>query len=181
MKTIAIAFFALLSFSCLSQDRGLSDMAFKRMAKENTQINSDSAYFANYELDSAKLTQAILSELNRVRKLNSVKAATSIKDAAPCKYIMDWSNYLASVDKIGHGGTRLYCAEVATGGSINKSQSFGDQSYALIAKQAIQSFIDSPEHKRIILSQSYNSTVIGYSYYPGKYTGLNTVVVIGFR
>jgi uncharacterized protein YkwD len=181
MKTIAIAFFALLSFSCLSQDRGLSDMAFNRMAKENTQTNSDSAYFANYELDSAKLTQAILSELNRVRKLNSVKIAVSIKDTAPCKYIMDWSNYLASVNKIGHGGTRLYCAEVATGGSINKSQSFGNQPYELIAKQTVQSFIDSPEHKRIILSKSYTSAVIGFSYYPGKYTGLNTVVVIGFR
>jgi len=181
MKTIAIAFFALFSFSCLSQGGGLSEMAFKRIAKENTQTNSDSVYFANYELDSAKLTHAILNELNRVRELNNVKSVASITDTAPCKYIMNWSKYLASIDKIGHGGTDLYSAEVATGGSINKSQSFGNQPYELIAKQTVQSFIDSPEHKRIILSKSYTVVVIGFSYYPGKYTGLNTVVVIGFR
>jgi hypothetical protein len=181
MKTIAIVFFALLSFSCLSQDRGLSDMAFKRMAKENTQTNPDSTYFANLKLDSVKLTHAILNELNRVRKLNSVKTATSIKDAASGKYIMDWCKYLASVDKIGHGGTDLYSAEVAAGGFITKPQSIGDQAYELIAKQTIQIFMDSPEHKRIIISQYYTSAVIGFAYYPGKYSSLKTVVVIGFR
>ena len=174
--------FLLLSISSLisAQDNGLTEMALTRVAKENTQRNKDSIYFANYEFDSTKLTNAILAELNRVRKLNNSKSITCSKDTAQCNYIMNWSNYLAKVKKVGHGGTRLYKAEVATGGCLLRSQAGDDSQYLVIAHDAIQAFIDSPEHNRIILDSAYTKVVIGFACYIGQYSALRTVIVIGF-
>ena len=181
MKKITLSFLlCFITVLSFSQADGLTEMALKRMAKENTQRNKDSAYFANYEFDSTKLTNAILIELNKVRRSNNSKLVTCSKDTVQCNYVMKWSNHLAEVNKIGHGGARLYKAEVSYGGSLLKSQAGVDSQYAIVAHDAIQAFIDSPEHKRIILDPTYVKIVIGFACYPGKYSSLLTVVVIGF-
>jgi uncharacterized protein YkwD len=173
--------FLLLCISSLSfsQNNPLSEMAFKRMAKENTQRNKDSVYFANYELDSTKLTNAILVELNKERKLNHLKLATCSKDSSQCTYVMAWSRHLAEIRKVGHGGTRLYNAEVVTSGSLTKSQAGVDSQYAIIANNAIQAFMNSPEHRRLIMTPEYTKVVIGFACHPGQYSGLSTIIVIG--
>ena len=177
---LLVLIFILVATSSFSQAGGLSEMAMKRWMKENTQRNKDSAYFATHEFDSVKLTNAILDELNRVRKLNNSKGVTCAKDIIQCTYVMKWSKHLADTKSVGHGGARLYKAEVAHGGSLIRPEAESDSQYLIIARNTIQAFIDSPEHKRIILDSSYTQVVIGFAFYIGKYCGLNTVIVIGF-
>jgi hypothetical protein len=95
-------------------------------------------------------------------------------------FVMNWSKHLADVKKVGHGGTRLYKAEVAHGGYLLRSEAESDSQYLILARNTIQAFIDSPEHKQIILYKSYNQVVIGFAFYIGKYSALDTVIVIGF-
>lgn len=180
MKKILAFIFTLVATLSFSQAGGLSEMAMKRCIKENTHRNTDSAYFATHEFDSVKLTNAILAELNRVRKLNNSKTVTCTQDIAQRSYIMKWSKHLADIRSVGHGGTELYKAEVAHGGYILKSQTESDSQYLIIAQDAIQSFIDSPEHKRIILNSSYTQVVIGFAFYIGQYSALGTIIVMGF-
>lgn len=175
--TFILILFATSSFS---QNTGLSAMAMNRWMKENAKGNIDSAYFATHEFDSIKLTNAILTELNRVRKSNNSKIVTCAKDIIQRTYVMKWSKHLADAKSVGHGGARLYKAEVAHGGAIIRSEAESESQYLIIAQNTIQAFIDSPEHKAIILDSSYVQVVIGFAFYIGKYYGLNTVIVIGF-
>lgn len=177
---LLVLIFILVATSSFSQAGGLSEMAMKRWMKENTQRNKDSAYFATHEFDSVKLTNAILDELNRVRRLNNSKNVVCMTDTTPCNYVMKWSKHLADTKSVGHGGARLYKAEVAHGGSLIRPEAESVEQYSIIARNTIQAFIDSPEHKRIILDSSYTQVVIGFAFYIGKYCGLNTVIVIGF-
>ena len=180
MKKILAFIFTLVATLSFSQAGGLSEMAMKRCIKENTHRNTDSAYFATHEFDSVKLTNAILAELNRVRKLNNSKTVTCTKDIIQRTYVMKWSKHLADTKSVGHGGARLYKAEVAYGGYLLKSQAESESQYLIIAKDTVQAFIDSPEHKRIILNSSYTQVVIGFAFYIGQYSALDTVIVIGF-
>jgi len=179
MKSLVLIFI-LVATSGFSQAGGLSEMAMKRCMKENAKGNRDSVYFANHEFDSVKLTNAILAELNRVRRLNNSKNVVCMTDTTPCNYVMRWSKHLADTKSVGHGGAQLYKAEVAHGGCILRSEAESVEQYSIIARDTIQAFIDSPEHKRIILDSSYNQVVIGFAFYIGKYSALNTVIVIGF-
>jgi uncharacterized protein YkwD len=184
MKKLSIlAILLTISIKSLSQDQGLTEMALKRfdkeMAKRDAQYKKDSVYFANYELDSVKLTNAILSELNKERKAKHLKTVTCSSDSSQCAYVMNWSKHLSETGKIGHGGTNLYNAEVAFGGFLHKSEAGVDSQYALIAHDAIQKFMDSPEHKRLIMTPDYNKVVIGFGHCPGLYSTLSVVIVIG--
>ena len=149
LLTFIIILFATSSFS---QNTGLSAMAMNRWMKENAKGNIDSAYFATHEFDSIQLTNTILTELNRVRKSNNSKIVTCTKDIIQRIYVMKWSKHLADAKSVGHGGARLYKAEVAYGGYLLKSQAESEDQYSIIAKDTIQAFIDSPAHKSISFS-----------------------------
>ena len=63
---------------------------------------------------------------------------------------MKWSYHLAVSNSVGHGGARLYKAEVAFGVYPHRSLAGVDTQYLIIAHDTIQVFIGSPGYKRIV-------------------------------
>lgn len=174
--------FLLLSISTLSFSQDDTPEGLVRgRAKLFAAVTKDSAYFSTYKLDSTKLTNAILAELNRVRKLNSTSPAVYMKNPVARKSIMEWAKHCADIHGVGHGGSREYSAEVVTTTSIYRDKSINDLQYAEIAKQSIQHFIDSPKHKAIMLNPKYTSTVIGFGSWNGTISNFGTIIVIGFK
>ena len=174
--------FLLLSISTLSFSQDDTPEGLVRgHAKLFAAVTKDSAYFSTYKLDSTKLTNAILAELNRVRKLNGKASVIYMKDQVARKYVMKWAKRCAEIHGVGHEDGREYSAEVATTTSIYRDKSINDLQYAEIAKQSIQNFMGSPRHNAIILSSKYTSAVIGFGSWNGTISNFGTIIVIGFK
>jgi len=141
MKTIAIAFFAILSISCFSQVE---------------------------RIESSKLDSLIWKKVNEYRVSKGVKSFTVFEDSLMrdfCKRVAyrniskEWPTHS---DSVGYWSNAecLYTFKTSGTSSISIINQVHQMDYEALAEKTVQAWIHSPTHERAISRADYNIATI---------------------
>jgi uncharacterized protein YkwD len=168
MKTLAFTISILVSLVAFSQSNTKQQILGIDADKF---FFDDSVFLSQHKIDEQKLKISILKEINAQRKLHHVQPLT-LHNAAENKKAAIWCDTLVKRKIISHDNeymkntnTNRVTSEIVVGHyiiRINFEQP--TDIYTVIAKQAVDNWMGSPQHRVLMLDPSISIAAIGSAF-----------------
>ena len=120
-----------------------------------------------YHLDLQKLNDYIFTEINEQRKLAGANPLKEKNDSLLQQDCDEFASHLVVNDLIGHDKNAIYSAEIVAANLITMDSNLKRDNpadvYSESAKEIVQTWLNSPNHKFLMLSADYSECIVSIS------------------